>query len=56
MQVGDIVKHNKKGYIGLITDIDKTIGGYDPLFRIHWLNGATGAHWKNEIEVVNASR
>jgi hypothetical protein len=56
MQVGDLVKHKKNGHLGLITKIEYAADGHDPMHYIWWTDGAKGACWKNEIEVINASR
>jgi hypothetical protein len=56
VQVGDLVKHKKNGHLGLITKIEYAADGHDPMHYIWWTDGAKGACWKNEIEVINASR
>jgi heat shock protein HspQ len=58
MQVGDLVKHKKNGFLGIVCNIamDPHKTAVDNLYHIIWGNGAKGTHWKGEIEVINASR
>ena len=56
MKVGDLVKHNKNGFIGVIVKIEYARGGHDPFHYIRWVDGAKGACWSNEVELVSESR
>jgi len=58
VQVGDLVKHKKTGFVGLIVDCfeegrpDARLDSYI-MWRIHWFNGAKGSCWGGEFEVVS---
>ena len=56
MQVGDLVKHNKNGYVGLIVSTRLSVAGSGTLYYIKWVDGAQGACWFDEVEVISASR
>ena len=64
MQPGDLVKHKRRGYVGLIVKCDERTTPFDDLhvhvgpasdilYHIEWMNDATGACWYDEIEVIN---
>ena len=55
MKVGDLVKHNKNGFIGVIVKIEDAQSGH-PFHYIRWIDGAKGACWYNEVELVSESR
>ena len=59
MQIGDLVKHKRKGWVGLITDqtesrLESTMAGF--LWHIQWNSSAEGEHWSTELEVIRESR
>jgi len=62
VQVGDLVSHNKNGFVGIIVKIahaqdTRPAPLYcDALHYIWWFDGAKGACWSTEIEVISASR
>ena len=56
LQVGDLVKHNKNGYVGLIVSARLSVAGSGTLYYIKWVDGAQGACWFDEVEVISASR
>jgi len=53
MQVGDLVKHKKKGYIGVITEWQML-----DYYTVLWSNGKLQHSCKSltDFEVINASR
>jgi len=56
MQVGDLVTHNKNGYIGVIVSTRLSVAGSGTLYYIEWLDGAQGACWFDEVELISAGR
>jgi len=58
MKPGDLVKHNKNGFLGIVCNIamDPNKTAVDNLYHIHWVDGAKGTHWNNEIEVISEGR
>jgi hypothetical protein len=51
MKIGDLVRCKVTGVIGLV--------GGEVLGRtvfVHWYNGAAGASWVHELEVINEGR
>ena len=51
MQVGDLVKYDGDGDIGIIIEVC-----YDGDYHVMWADGKQGWHVFSEIEVINASR
>jgi len=56
VRVGDLVRHKRNGYIGIITKIEYAESYLRLLSYIMWTDGAQGVCWKNEIEIISASR
>ena len=57
MKVGDLVKHKRGGWIGLIVRVEITEGGHDPLYHIKWTDQyPDGRLWHDEIEIISESR
>ena len=57
MKVGDLVKHKRGGWIGLIVRVEITEGGHDPLYHIKWSDQyPDGRLWHDEIEIISESR
>lgn len=50
MQVGDLVIHNNKRWIGVITFREPSSVG--TMYRINWADGAKGVCWEEEIEAA----
>ena len=47
MKVGDLVRYNEDGDIGIITEVDN-----DGEFWIVWADGSEGYHVASEMEVL----
>jgi len=63
MQIGDLVRHTTKGWIGLVMDRDEEPTPFDDLsacppehdlYRIEWIgHNSNHSVWQHEIEVIN---
>jgi len=57
VKVGDLVSHNKNGFVGMIVKIGYAHNTRSaPLHYIWWFDGAKGACWNHEVEVISESR
>lgn len=58
MQVGDLVEHRKKKYLGVIIRVGSTgvMSARRVLYYIRWFHDMIGDCWANEVELVSASR
>ena len=53
MEVGDLVKYNTDGDIGIITEVNR---GFSEPYFVNWASGEEGYHMASEMEVINANR
>ncbi len=52
MKVGDLVRYNEDGDIGIITEVGADLGDY----YVQWADGTEGYHVESEMEVLDESR
>ena len=52
MKVGDLVRYNEDGDIGIITEVNNHLDDY----YVQWADGTEGYHIESEMEVINESR
>ena len=51
------MSHNKNGFVGMIVKIGYAHNTRSaPLHYIWWFDGAKGACWNHEVEVISESR
>jgi len=48
MKVGDLVRYNEDGDIGIITEVGADLGDY----YVQWADGTEGYHIAEEMEVI----
>ena len=53
MKVGDLVKYNTDGDIGIITEVNRSFS--EPYF-VQWADGTEGYHIESEMELLDESR
>ena len=49
MEVGDLVRYNEDGDIGIITEVGVGLCEY----YVQWADGTEGYHVEGEMEVIN---
>ena len=52
MKVGDLVRYNDDGDIGIILEVDVDFDYY----RVHWSDGCEDFHLESEMEVLDEYR
>ena len=52
MQVGDLVRYDGDGDIGIITEVSKNFDGSETDYYVHWYDGTDGYHLESELEVI----
>ena len=48
MNIGDLVRYNEDGDIGIILEVDVDFDFY----RVHWSDGEEDFHLESEMEVI----
>ena len=57
MKVGDLVKFNSNGMIGLLLyEVSLPKNAIEILWKVSWSDGTRSQRWQDELEIINESR